>query len=278
MKKTDITISWILLGILTFITAFIFIFPMLWGVSTSLKSEVEFLDVLNWGIIPNDITLEHFIYMFTKSSMMTWYINSMATSLGVTILVIIISMPCGYALSQIQFTGKKFIFACVILSIMVPGTALVIALFIFVAELRLINTWTGIILPQVISPVCVVVYKQFFDQVPKELREASLIDGASEFQILLRVYMPLNWGITAALSLVTFIGAWNNFFWPFIMTTKTEMYTITAGMAQVDEAWGVKNAYMMAVAMAASLPVVAAYIIFQRKITQAIMLTSGIKG
>lgn len=278
MKKTDITISWILLGILTFITAFIFIFPMLWGVSTSLKSEVEFLDVLNWGIIPNDITLEHFIYMFTKSSMMTWYINSMATSLGVTILVIIISMPCGYALSQIQFTGKKFIFACVILSIMVPGTALVIALFIFVAELRLINTWTGIILPQVISPVCVVVYKQFFDQVPKELREASLIDGASDFQILLRVYMPLNWGITAALSLVTFIGAWNNFFWPFIMTTKTEMYTITAGMAQVDEAWGVKNAYMMAVAMAASLPVVAAYIIFQRKITQAIMLTSGIKG
>ena len=278
MKKTDITISWFLLGLLTLITAYIFIFPMLWGISTSLKSEVEFLDVESWGIIPNDITFEHFIYMFKKSSMMTWYVNSMMTSLGVTLLVIIISMPCGYALSQIQFTGKNFIFVCVVLSIMVPGTALVIALFIFVAELRLINTWTGIILPQVISPVCVIVYKQFFDQVPKELREASLIDGASEFQILLRVYMPLNWGITAALALVTFIGAWNNFFWPFIMTTKTEMYTITAGMSQVDENWGVRNAYMMAVAMAASLPVVLAYIIFQRKITQAIMLTSGIKG
>ena len=278
MKKTDITISWFLLGLLTLITAYIFIFPMLWGISTSLKTEVEFLDVESWGIIPKNITFEHFIYMFTKSSMMTWYINSMMTSVGVTLLVIIISMPCGYALSQIQFTGKNFIFVCVVLSIMVPGTALVIALFIFVAELRLINTWTGIILPQVISPVCVIVYKQFFDQVPKELREASLIDGASEFQILLRVYMPLNWGITAALALVTFIGAWNNFFWPFIMTTKTEMYTITAGMSQVDENWGVKNAYMMAVAMAASLPVVLAYIIFQRKITQAIMLTSGIKG
>ena len=278
MKKTDITISWFLLGLLTLITAYIFIFPMLWGISTSLKSEVEFLDVESWGIIPKNITFEHFIYMFTKSSMMTWYINSMMTSFGVTLLVIIISMPCGYALSQIQFTGKNFIFVCVVLSIMVPGTALVFALFIFVAELRLINTWTGIILPQVISPVCVIVYKQFFDQVPKELREASLIDGASEFQILLRVYMPLNWGITAALALVTFIGAWNNFFWPFIMTTKTEMYTITAGMSQVDENWGVKNAYMMAVAMAASLPVVLAYIIFQRKITQAIMLTSGIKG
>jgi len=278
MKKTDFTISWFLLGILTLITAFVFIFPMLWGISTSLKSEVEFLDLINFSIIPNEITFEHFNYMFTKSSMMTWYKNSLMTSLGVTFLVILISMPCGYALSQINFKGKNFIFVCVVLSIMVPGTALVIALFIFIADLRLINTWTGVILPQVISPVCVIVYKQFFDQVPKELREATLIDGANEFQILLRVYMPLNWGITAALSLVTFIGAWNNFFWPFIMTTKTEMYTITAGMAQVDEAWGVKNAYMMAVAMAASLPVVVAYIIFQRKITQAIMLTSGIKG
>ena len=169
MKKKDITISWFLLGFLTLITAYIFIFPMLWGISTSLKSEVEFLDVENWGIIPNDITFEHFIYMFKKSSMMTWYVNSMMTSLGVTFLVIIISMPCGYALSQIQFTGKNFIFVCVVLSIMVPGTALVIALFIFVAELRLINTWTGIILPQVISPVCVIVYKQFFDPSPKRI-------------------------------------------------------------------------------------------------------------
>jgi len=276
--KRDITISWILLGALTFITAYIFIFPLIWGWSTSLKSEMEFLDIDNWSIIPNEITFEHFIYMLKKSSMLIWYKNSIIVSVGVTFLVIIISMPCGYALSQINFVGRRFIFVCVILSIMVPGTALVIALFIFIAELRLINTWSGIILPQVISPVCVIVYKQFFDQVPKELREATLIDGASEFQILLKVYMPLNWGITAALSLVTFIAAWNNFFWPFIMTTKSHMYTITSGMAQVDEQWGVQNAYMMAVAMAACLPVVATYIIFQKKITQAIMLTSGIKG
>ena len=277
MKK-DITISWILISLLTFITAFIFISPILWAISTSLKSETEFLDIKNWTFIPLDFTLEHFYYMFFKSAMFTWYKNSVATSVGVTVIVIIISMPCGYALSQLNFTGRRFIFVCVVLSIMVPGTALVVALFIFIADLGLINTWTGIILPQVISPVCVIVYKQFFDQVPKELREATLIDGANEFQILLKVYMPLNWGITAALALVTFIGAWNNFFWPFIMTTKPEMYTITAGMSQVKENYGVKNAYMMAVAMAASLPVLTAYIIFQKKITKAIMLTSGIKG
>ena len=85
----------------------------------------------------------------------------------------------------------------------------------------------------------------------KELREATLIDGANELQILIRVYMPLNWGITSALALVTFIGAWNNFFWPFIMTTDPELYTITSGMAQVYTNYGIQNAYQMAMAMAA---------------------------
>ena len=71
---------------------------------------------------------------------------------------------------------------------MVPGTALVIALFVLISDFNMINTWSGVILPQVLSPVCVIVYKQFFDQVPKELREASIIDGATEFQILISVY------------------------------------------------------------------------------------------
>ena len=156
---------------------------------------------------------------------------------------------------------------------MVPEIALVIALFIFVAELRLINTWTGIILPQVISPVCVIVYKQFFDQVLKELREASLIDGASEFKFFLEVY-AFKLGNYCTLALVTFIGAWNNFFWPFIMTTKTECIQLQQVCLRLMKTK--RNAYMMAVAMAASLPVVLAYIIFQRRITHIMLIC--IKG
>ena len=187
-------------------------------------------------------------------------------------------MPCGYALSQIDFVGRKIILVSVVVSIMVPGTALVIALFVLISDLNMINTWSGVILPQVLSPVCVIVYKQFFDQVPKELREASIIDGATEFQILIKVYMPLNWGITTALALVTFIGAWNNFFWPFIMTTKAEMFTVPVAITSVSDAYGIFLARDMAVAILAALPVTAFFLIFQKRVTQAIMLTSGIKG
>ena len=273
----NITISWAVLTILSLIVALIFMFPIYWAAVTSLKQETEVIDP-DWSIFPRIMSIAAYLDVLTKSAIGTWYINSIATSFGITLLVILISMPCGYALSQIDFVGRKIILVSVVVSIMVPGTALVIALFVLISDLNMINTWSGVILPQVLSPVCVIVYKQFFDQVPKELREASIIDGASELQILMKVYMPLNWGITTALALVTFIGAWNNFFWPFIMTTKAEMFTVPVAITSVNDAYGIFLARQMAVAMLAALPVVAFFLIFQKRVTQAIMLTSGIKG
>tara|TARA_S200000501_G_scaffold322547_1_gene318604 strand:- start:383 stop:1213 length:831 start_codon:yes stop_codon:yes gene_type:complete len=273
----NITISWTVLTILSLIVALIFMFPIYWAAVTSLKQETEVIDP-DWSIFPRIMSIAAYLDVLTKSAIGTWYINSIATSVGITLLVILISMPCGYALSQIDFVGRKIILISVVVSIMVPGTALVIALFVLISDLNMINTWSGVILPQVLSPVCVIVYKQFFDQVPKELREASIIDGASELQILMKVYMPLNWGITTALALVTFIGAWNNFFWPFIMTTKAEMFTVPVAITSVNDAYGIFLARQMAVAMLAALPVVAFFLIFQKRVTQAIMLTSGIKG
>jgi len=276
MKK-NITISWILLTLLSIIFALIFIFPLYWALATSFKAETEVIDP-NWSIFPKAITIASYIDVILRSQITTWYVNSIMTSFGITILVILISMPCGYALSQLNFPGRNILFFAVLASIMVPGTALVIALFVLIADMNLINTWSGIILPQILSPVCVIVYKQFFDQVPKELREASLIDGASEFQILFNIYIPLNWGITTALALVTFIAAWNNFFWPFIMTTQQDMFTVPVAITSVDDAFGIFYAREMAVAMLAAGPIALIYLIFQKKVTEAIMMTSGIKG
>ena len=276
MKK-NIKISWILLTLLSIIFALIFIFPLYWALATSFKAETEVIDP-NWSIFPKAITIASYIDVILRSQITTWYVNSIMTSFGITILVILISMPCGYALSQLNFPGRNILFFAVLASIMVPGTALVIALFVLIADMNLINTWSGIILPQVLSPVCVIVYKQFFDQVPKELREASLIDGASEFQILFNIYIPLNWGITTALALVTFIAAWNNFFWPFIMTTQQDMFTVPVAITSVDDAFGIFYAREMAVAMLAAAPIALIYLIFQKKVTKAIMMTSGIKG
>ena len=161
---------------------------------------------------------------------------------------------------------------------MVPIQALIITHFVLMNDFGLIDTWLGVILPQLIVPVAVIVYKGFFDSIPKEFREAALLDGASEFQIFGQIYMPMNWGVTTALAIITFIGAWNNFLWPFLVANSDRSMTVTVGITQVHEAFGVQYARNLASAVVAALPVAVAYLLFQRKVTQAVMLSAGIKG
>ena len=115
-------------------------------------------------------------------------------------LVVIMAAGAGYAISQLKFPGRRLLWWMILASFMVPVPALIVNHFILISQLHLINTCAGIILPQLIAPVTVIVYKQFFDSVPKEFREAAMIDGANEFQLLFRLFLPMNWGITTALA------------------------------------------------------------------------------
>ena len=146
------------------------------------------------------------------------------------------------------------------------------------AGFGMLNSWPGVILPQLLAPVTVMIYKQFFDSVPKDFREAAVMDGATEMQLLFRLYLPMNWGITTALAIITFIGAWNAFLWPFLAVTSEDMMNVTVDITQVTDAFGVKYARDLSSAILAGLPVALVYLIFQRRVTQAIMLTAGIKG
>ena len=147
-----------------------------------------------------------------------------------------------------------------------------------VSQLGLINTLAGVVGPQLIAPVTIIIYKQFFDSVPKDFREAAVMDGSSEFQLLFRIYLPMNWGVTTALAIITFIGAWNQFLWPFLAISSDDKMNITVGITQVHDAFGVSYGRDLAVAMLAAMPVAVIYLIFQRRVTQAIMLSAGIRG
>ncbi|MDR6665240.1 carbohydrate ABC transporter permease [Rhizobium sp. 1399] len=270
------TIGNALLLILTLVIACTWAFPIYWAIVTSIKPEQ---DVVNkTTLFPDVFNFSAYYYALFETKLSTWYLNSIVTSVSVTVVVIFISVMCAYALSQIVFPGRKLLYGIILASFMVPSQALVISQFVLMHKLNLINTWGGIILPQLIVPVVVIVYKQFFDSVPKELREAAKLDGCGEFQILFKLYLPLNWGITTALAIITYIMAWNAFLWPFLVTNSDDMMTITVGITQTRDAFGVKYARDMAVAILAAMPVAVAYLLFQKRVTQALMLSSGIKG
>lgn len=266
----------VLLLLLTLCVACMWAFPIYWAVVTSIKPEQEV--VSKTTLIPDVFNFSAYYFALFETNLASWYVNSIVTSVTVTVVVILISVMCAYALSQIVFPGRKLLYGIILASFMVPSQALVVSQFVLMNDFGLINTWGGIILPQLIIPVVVIVYKQFFDSVPKELREAAKLDGCGEFQILFRLYLPLNWGITTALAIITYIMAWNAFLWPFLVTSSEEMMTVTVGITQVGDAFGVKYARDMAVAILAALPVALAYLLFQKRVTQALMLSSGIKG
>ncbi len=266
-----------LITVFTVFCAIIWAFPIYWGIISSLKPEDEVVRpyIELW---PDTLTFQHYWFALTETQIGTWYVNSIATAVGVTILTVSTSMFAGYAISQLRFPGRQPLYWLILASFMVPTQTLIINHFVLIAKMGLLNTWAGIILPQLIHPVVIIVYKQFFDQVPKDFREAAVMDNASEFRILFKVYMPMNWGVTTALSIVTFIWSWNAFLWPFLAVTKTEMMTITVGITQVNDAFGVYYARQLSAAVLAGLPVAVAYLMFQRRVTQAITLSAGIKG
>ncbi len=263
--------------VLTVAFAVIWAFPLYWGVISSLKPEDEVIRpyVELW---PQHLTFEHYINALTKTQIGIWYLNSVAVAIGATVITIVSAMLCGYAISQLNFPGRKLLWWLILASFMVPTQTLIINHFQLMAGMKLLNTWAGMILPQLIHPVIIIVYKQFFDNVPKDFREAAVMDNASELRILTKVFMPMNWGITTALSIVVFIWTWNAFLWPFLAVSKSEMMTVPVGITQVNDNFGVFYARQLAAAILAGLPVAIVYLLFQRQVTRAFTLSAGIKG
>lgn len=276
-RDRSIDIGGLVLSAITIVFALAAFFPIYWAVITSFKSETEVIadGLLLW---PKRLNVEAYQYIWTNTRIGYWYVNSLVTSALITVIVIVSSAGCAYALSQLDFPGRRLIYVLILACFMVPMQALIVNHFVLMAQFKLLNSWPGIILPQLIVPVVIIVYKQFFDSVPKEYREAAQMDSAGPFKILFRIYLPMNWGITSALAIITFIGAWNAFLWPFLAATGEATMTVPVGITQVKDAYGIVYARLMASAVMAGLPVALVYLLFQRRVTQAIMLSAGVKG
>ena len=265
------------LTLATLALAALWAFPLYWGLVTTFKPEDEVVQP-GLHLWPQHFTFENYTHALLTTKIGIWYVNSLITSGGATVIVIVMAASAGYAISQLQFPGRRFCWWLILASFMVPIPALIVNHFILMAQMKLINTLAGVIAPQLIAPVTVIIYKQFFDSVPRDFRDAAIMDGAGEFSLLFRIYLPMNWGITTALAIITFIGAWNLFLWPFLAVSSEDKMNITVGITQVHDAFGVQYARDLAVAMLAALPVAVVYLLFQRRVTEAIMLSAGIKG
>ena len=269
---------WSVAGIVSAVVlAALWMFPLLWALSTALRPEHETVSAtFHW--LPQTWTLDAFVKTLGAGNVPRWLFNSALVATLVTVVTMAISLGAAYAFSQLRFRGRSILFGVAMLAFLLPFEALLVPLFRTMNQLGMINSYAGLVLPQVVSPVVIYVFKQFFDQIPSDFREAAVMDGANPLRVLWSVYLPLSGNIVWAMAIVTFIGAWNNFLWPFIIVTSNDMMTVPLGLTQTYDAFGVRYAQLMAAALLGALPVGLAYVIFQRRVTQGFLAASGLKG
>ncbi|GHH94584.1 carbohydrate ABC transporter permease [Streptomyces capillispiralis] len=259
------------------VMALFWLLPMAWAVFTAFKSEQDASDPLHWIWPQGGFTLDGFRTVIERGDLPLWMLNSFLIAAAVTVVTVVVSAMAGYAFSRTLFRGRRWLFTVTIASILVPPQLLIVPWFQQMLTLDLVDTYAAVILPQTVAPVMVFILKKHFDTIPRELEEAARIDGAGHARIFWSVMLPLSRPMLAAVSIFVFIGAWNNFLWPFVSTSDPALMTLPVGITAVKDAYGVNYAQTMASSVLAALPLVLVFVFFQRHIVKSVA-TTGLGG
>ncbi|MFJ9552916.1 carbohydrate ABC transporter permease [Nocardiopsis sp. NPDC101807] len=258
------------------LAALAWLLPLLWAIDTSLKPEGETtLLPVTWSI--SEPTLEAYRLVLARGDLVRWAVNSTVITVIVTVLTLVLCVLAAYGFSRFDFRGRGWLFALVVGGILIPPQTLIVPQFVLMTQLGLVDTHWGVALPQVVAPVFVFILKRFFDAVPREYEDAARMDGAGPARILWSVVLPLSRPVLTAVGIFTFIGAWNNFLWPFIVTTDPEMMTLPVGLGTVAGQYGVQYAQIMASAVLGAVPLLLVFLLFQKNIVTGVA-GAGIKG
>ena len=250
--------------------------PFLWMAFSSVKTEREIRRVPpTWW--PQTPTLENFRELFDRLDFPQFFVNSTIVAVAVTLGNLVFCSMLGYVLAKADFAGKKLLFRVVLGTLMIPGMVTLVPLFVLVANLGLVNSYLGMVLPFLAAPFGVFLMRQFFLGIPDELIDAARVDGASEARIFVQVVMPLAKPALATLAILTFLGSWNNFLWPLVVATSEDKYTLPVALALYSTGQNEINfGLLLAGAVVVLVPVLVVFLLLQRFFVQGVAMT-GIK-
>lgn len=272
---------------------FFFTFPLVFMIASSFKATNQqiFADLRSFrAFLPvGDVSLDNFTFVFENSNFPRYILNSVGVSAVTIILSLTINSLAAYALSRLQWRGQKLILAIIIATLIIPGQATIMPLLLLVANLPSISFADGLtltkgwldsyhvqIIPFVASAFSIYLFYQFFQEIPKDLDEAAMVDGASRFQIFYKIIVPISGPVYATVSILTFIGSWNSFLWPIMTIQSDELRPVMVGLQfffQRDVQWGQVMAYSTMI----TIPVLLFFFAFQSAFVKSIA-TTGIKG
>ena len=250
--------------------------PFVWMVLGSFKTQGELLQSPpTWW--PEKVTLDNYTQLFSRLNFKQYFLNSTVVAAAVTAGNLLFCSMLGYALAMLDFKGKKALFTVVMTTLMIPGVVTFVPLFVLVANIGLINTLPGLILPFLVTPFGVFLMRQFFIGLPRDLLDAGRVDGAGELRIFRQIFMPLAGPALATLGILTFLGSWNNFLWPLVVAQQESTYTLPVALALYSTGQNsTQYGLLLAGATVVVLPVLLVFLVFQRRFIEGIA-TTGIK-
>ena len=252
------------------IGAAIMLAPLVWTLLLSLKNNADLVGHSD-AALHGPYTLQNYTAILGNSLTLRWLLNSVIVALGQTAGVLILASLAGYGFSRLDFPFRRPLFVFVLLGLAIPSQAVILVQHQLFAWAHLHNSYPGLILPGLVAPFGVFFMTTYMRGIPRELDEAAMLDGASRWTIFWKIILPLTIPAQSTLAVFTFLGAWNDYWWPLISATHSSMYTLTVGLAaaQMNYAQTSGLGYLMAQAVFASIPIFIVYIVFQKQIVRA---------
>jgi len=265
----------IILRAIGLISGVTMVFPFIWMFATSVKGPSETLTIPP-TLLPQDGTLDNFRRAVELVPLWRMFGNSLAVSAVATTVQLLTAAMAAYGFSRLRFRGRDGLFLVYLATMMIPFQVTVVPLFIEMQHLGLVDSYAGLVLPQLVSAFGVFLLRQSMLKLPKELEEAAIVDGAGHIRIFGRILMPLVAPALSTLGVLSFMATWNAFLWPLVIVSTSEKMTLPLGLANLHGQYTTDWPLIMAGTTFAVVPIVLVYIAAQRRITEGFLM-SGLK-
>ena len=278
MVERKNTLTNILKYAILIIASLIILFPLLWMISVSFKTKLELFSN-PYDILPEQINLDNYITAWGYAPFGSYYINTIVISFGLLFIQIITVTMAAFAFARMEFPGKNLLFILFLTQLMITAQSTIYPNYMTVSRLGLLDTKIGVMLPYIASAMGTFLLRQAFMALPLSLEDAGKLDGCNILQLIVHVFIPQVKSSLLAFAIMSVTNHWNEFLWPLLVTESDNSRPLTVGLtifAQQAEG-GAEWSLLMAATLMVSLPLLLAFLIFQKLFVQA-FVSSGLKG
>ena len=282
LTKKQKRINWILVAVMIVLSLF-FLFPVIWMLANSFKTDAAITSDMNSlaAFIPPELNgdfLDNYITILTDTNFIRYMVNTLFYAAILIVLGVIVNGLAGYALAKISFPFKERWLMIIMLLMIVPMETIITIHFLFIAKLGLLNNIIGYVLPMIVNPFNIFLFRQVFVSLPDDVYEAAQLDFCSPIKYFFTMVLPMSKSVVATVSVFTFLNVWNDYLWPSLVFTSSDLLTAQIGLNAITSNDNTTMGQTLAVITLVTIPVIIIYALFSKQIVEGVVSTGSKEG